>query len=80
MNFTETKWTSAGQAPGLYTQRGFGADTKSFKIGERLPEQVPIGPGPGAYEVEKADVATKCRSVQINMSSGKQRPDNFTKV
>jgi len=45
-----------------------------------LPEQVPKGPGPGAYEVEKADVATKCRSAQINMSSGKQRPDNFTKV
>jgi hypothetical protein len=51
-----------------------------FKIGERLPEQAPKGPGPGAYEVEKADVATKCRSAQINMSSGKQRPDNFTKL
>lgn len=39
---------------GKYTPKAFGADTKSFRIGEKQKEKVSSGPGPGEYEPERA--------------------------
>jgi len=56
--------------PGQYDDRKqFGQDTKSFRIGEKLPERVQEGMGPGAYEPDRADNQTRTRLANVNMGT-----------
>ena len=67
-------------APGQYDAgKTFGSDTKSFTIGEKRETKVIETMGPGAYDVEKTDVITKTRIVNINMGSSPSRPRSFGK-
>lgn len=47
-------------APGQYDDGiRFNSNTKSFRIGEKRPEKVKEGMGPGEYSPERADCLTK---------------------
>ena len=47
-------------APGQYDDGiRFNSNSKAFKIGEKRPERIKEGMGPGAYSPERADALTK---------------------
>jgi len=45
------------------------SDVKGFKIGEKRPQKIDDGVGPGKYNPEKAEVFTKPQAPQINIGS-----------
>ena len=53
---------------------------KSFKIGEKRPEKIKEGMGPGTYSPERAEALTKHKQPNINMGSSPARPSSFAKV
>ena len=56
-------------APGQYNhEKKFGADTKSFKIGEKRERYQQTTVGPGEYEPTKAEGITRHKSPNVNMS------------
>ena len=67
-------------APGQYDDgKRFNSNVKSFRIGEKRPEKVVEGMGPGAYEPDRADGQTKPKMPNINMGSTPARPASFAK-
>lgn len=55
-------------------------NVKTYSIGKRLVEKIAYSPGPGFYQHEKSEAATKCRNPTHRMDSSPKRPDNFSKV
>jgi len=67
-------------APGQYnSDKEFGVETKSFRIGEKRIERTVEGLGPGAYSPERADAMTKSKIVNFNMGSSPSRPMSFAR-
>ena len=74
------KKDDANLGPGQYDDRNyeFGAQTKSFTIGEKRQERVVETMGPGTYDPDRADGVTKAKMPNINMGSSPAR-GSFTK-
>ena len=54
------------------------SDVKGFKIGEKRPQKIDDGVGPGRYNPDKADAYTKPQAPQINIGSrSPNRPQSF---
>ena len=54
------KNTGVDVAPGQYDDGvRFNSNSKAFKIGEKRPDKVSEGMGPGSYAPERADALTK---------------------
>ena len=67
-------------APGQYNAiKPFGADVKAHRIGEKRPQRITEGVGPGAYEPDRADGVTKSKMPNINMGTSPSRPSTFAK-
>lgn len=66
-------------APGQYDVKGmsFGDNAKSFTIGVKRESRVEQSPGPGSYEPERSDSATKYRNpraVNFDKVTGRKSP------
>ena len=61
--------------PGSYhdANYNFGKDAKGFTIGEKRPEKLGDGLGPGAYDPEKADAMTRSRMPRVDFSGSPSR-------
>ena len=75
-------FANAGQVgtagPGAYdSPMKFGYDVKSFKIGEKRPEKVGEGIGPGQYSPERAESVTKAKTPVVLFSKQASRPQSF---
>ena len=67
-------------APGQYnSDKRFGEDTKSFKIGEKREVRIEQTVGPGSYEATRAENLTKTKSPNINLGSSPSRPGSFAR-
>ena len=68
-------------APGQYnSDKRFGEDTKSFRIGEKREVRIEQTAGPGTYEPTRADSQTKQKMPNINLGSSPARPQSFAKA
>ena len=67
-------------APGQYDDGvRWNSNVKNMRIGEKRPERVKEGMGPGEYSPERADGLTKHKTPNINLGSSKARPASFAK-
>ena len=53
---------------------------KGFKIGEKREKPIPESAGPGSYNPDIADRATKNRAPNVNLGSSPARPHSFAKA
>ena len=75
-----TKPGDENLAPGQYNhEKKFGAETKSFRIGEKRETRTELSAGPGSYEPTKADALTKEKIANINLGSSQARPTSLAK-
>ena len=66
-------------APGQYeVQDGFGKTEKGFTIGSRIEKKVEeTTAGPGEYDLDRANSATRIRTTTYQFSSSQARPATF---
>ena len=62
-------------APGQYDDGvRFNTGVKSFTIGEKREQRIPVTAGPGEYQHEKAENLTKTKCANIDMGKSPSRP------
>ena len=66
-------------APGQYeVQEGFGKKDKGFTMSSRIERKVEeTTAGPGEYELDRANSATRTRTTTFQFSNAEARPANF---
>ena len=68
-------------APGQYnSEKRFGEDTKTFRIGEKREVRIEKTAGPGSYSPELAERQTKQKTPNIDLGRSPARPHSLAKA